>query len=247
MPRKARELSKTGLYHVMMRGIDRQQVFQDDEDNEIFLWMLKDCKSVSEFKLYAYCLMGNHVHLLMQPQTEDLGLTFKRLGVKYVYRYNLKYQRVGPLFQDRFKSEAINSERHFLAAVRYIHQNPIKAGIVKKPDEYSWSSYGEYLGEKSLVDTDFALKIIGADEFVRFHDISEKNDFMDNIAKPRGVSDKAVKGDMQERFGISTIQDFRELNLAVRLSYLRELKESGASIRQLCRLLGESKSVVERA
>ena len=102
MPRKARIESKSGIYHIMLRGINRQQIFEDDEDFEKFLWVLKDVKQLSRFKLYGYCLMGNHIHLLLKPENEPLELIFRRIGSKYVYWYNLKYQRTGHLFQDRF-------------------------------------------------------------------------------------------------------------------------------------------------
>ena len=109
MPRTARKKSSTGIYHVMLRGINRQSIFEDDEDNEKFLQTIKDCKDVSEFELYGYCLMGNHVHLLLKEGKESLELVFKRIGARYVFWYNWKYRRCGHLFQDRFKSEAVES------------------------------------------------------------------------------------------------------------------------------------------
>ena len=127
MPRKARIESKSGIYHIMLRGINRQQIFEDDEDFEKFLWVLKDVKQLSRFKLYGYCLMGNHIHLLLKPENEPLELIFRRIGSKYVYWYNLKYQRTGHLFQDRFKSEPVESISSFFVVLRYIHQNPQKA------------------------------------------------------------------------------------------------------------------------
>lgn len=130
MPRKARIESKSGIYHIMLRGINRQQIFEDDEDFEKFLWVLKDVKQLSRFKLYGYCLMGNHIHLLLKPENEPLELIFRRIGSKYVYWYNLKYQRTGHLFQDRFKSEPVENISSFFVVLRYIHQNPVKAKVL---------------------------------------------------------------------------------------------------------------------
>lgn len=130
MPRKARIESKSGIYHIMLRGINRQQIFEDDEDFEKFLWVLKDVKQLSRFKLYGYCLMGNHIHLLLKPENEPLELIFRRIGSKYVYWYNLKYQRTGHLFQDRFKSEPVENISGFFVVLRYIHQNPVKAKVL---------------------------------------------------------------------------------------------------------------------
>ena len=136
MPRKARIESKSGIYHIMLRGINRQQIFEDDEDFEKFLWVMKDVKQLSRFKLYGYCLMGNHIHLLLKPENEPLELIFRRIGSKYVYWYNLKYQRTGHLFQDRFKSEPVNDEKYLMTVLRYIHQNPTKAKLAKKIEDY---------------------------------------------------------------------------------------------------------------
>ena len=124
MPRNARKQSKSGIFHVMLRGINRQVIFQDDEDCEKYLQCLVECQKLSGFQLYAYCLMGNHVHLLLEEKKEPLSQIFKRLGVRYVYWYNWKYKRTGHLFQDRFKSEPVEDDSYFLAVLRYIFQNP---------------------------------------------------------------------------------------------------------------------------
>ena len=112
MPREARMKSESGIYHVMMRGINQQLILEDDEDNIKFLRVLKDYKEVCEYKIIAYCLMGNHIHLLIKEEKETLEHIFKRICGKYVYWYNGKYSRVGHLFQDRFKSEPIEDEKY---------------------------------------------------------------------------------------------------------------------------------------
>ena len=105
---------------------------------------------ISEFKLYAYCLMGNHLHLIIRVEKEPLEQIFKRICGRYVYWYNAKYHRVEHLFQDRFKSEPIEDERYFLGAIRYIHQNPVKAGLVKKVGEYPYRSYSCYMDRDNI-------------------------------------------------------------------------------------------------
>ena len=91
MPRQARRKSESGIYHIMLRGINQQQIFEDREDYEKFLQILKDCKAVSEYKLFAYCLMGNHIHLLIQEDKEPIEQVIKRLATRFVYWYNIKY------------------------------------------------------------------------------------------------------------------------------------------------------------
>ena len=121
MPRK---ISQSGIYHVMLRGINQQQIFESSEDYEKFIQMIEICKTISKFKIFAYCLMGNHIHLLIKQESEPLEQIFKRMGGRFVYWYNTKYQRSGHLFQDRFKSEPVEDDRYFLTVLRYIHQNP---------------------------------------------------------------------------------------------------------------------------
>ncbi len=130
MPRRTIHKSNTGIYHVILRGLNKQRIFEDDEDFEKFLKTLETNNESSGYVIYAYCLMTNHIHLLMKEGAEDLGTVFKRVGATYVYWYNWKYSRRGHLFQDRYKSEAVETNAYFLTVLRYIHQNPIKAGIV---------------------------------------------------------------------------------------------------------------------
>jgi len=90
MPRTRRLKSETGIYHVILRGINKQIIFEDDEDHEMFLKTLRQYKTQSQYKLLAYCLMGNHVHLLLKTEKEELGQIFRRIGASYVYWYNHK-------------------------------------------------------------------------------------------------------------------------------------------------------------
>ena len=114
----------------MLRGINQQQIFEDEEDNLRFLETLFKYKQQCGYEIYAYCLMGNHVHILLKEGKEDLTLVLKRIAGSYVYWYNWKYHRSGHLFQDRFKSEPVENDIYFLTVIRYIHQNPVKAGVI---------------------------------------------------------------------------------------------------------------------
>ena len=93
MPRTARKKSNTGIYHVTLRGINRQQIFIDAEDAERFMQAVMDSRAISDFSLYAYCLMGNHIHLVLKEGNEPLEQIIKRIGVRFVYWYNWKYRR----------------------------------------------------------------------------------------------------------------------------------------------------------
>lgn len=155
MPRKSRKISPTGVYHVMLRGINRDRIFNDEQDCRKFVKILREVTSPREkggvpllpyCHIYAYCLMTNHIHLLLSEGNEKLGSTMKRIGVAYVSYYNKRNDRLGPLFHDRFRSETVESRAYFVNLLRYIHFNPVEAGIVEHPDQYQWSSWHEYSG-----------------------------------------------------------------------------------------------------
>jgi putative transposase len=147
MPRNARVKSRSGIYHIILRGANRQEIFHDDEDCIKFLDTIEKYKMKSEVGVYAWCLMSNHAHLLIREGNEDISITMKRIGVSFVWYYNWKYRTTGHLFQDRFKSECIETNKYLLTVTRYIHQNPVKAGIVDRPDQWRWSSCLGYYGK----------------------------------------------------------------------------------------------------
>ena len=245
MPRQARKKSESGIYHIMLRGIDQQQIFKDAEDYEKFLEILRDCKAICKFKLYAYCLMGNHVHLLLKEGSESLEQVFKRLCGRFVYWYNVKYQRVGHLFQDRFKSEPVDSDEYFITVLRYIHQNPAKAGLCKLVEDYPHSSYMDYFGESSFVDCDDVMKLMTMDEFIGLHREAVDASCMDVTEKAvLRVTDEQAKILIQKISKCENISDFQHLDPDQRNKYLKKLREKGLSIRQLSRLTGISFSVV---
>ena len=137
----------------MLRGIDRRDIFTDDQDRGKFLKILRtvtapedrDGNPLSPYcHIHAYCLMDNHVHLLIAEGAEDIGTVMKRIGVSYVSYFNKRHERLGPLFHDRFRSEPVGDTGYFITLLRYIHQNPVEAEIVTTPGQYRWSSWHEY-------------------------------------------------------------------------------------------------------
>ncbi len=161
MPRVPRAKSSTGIYHVTMRGVNQSNIFHDNQDYETFLNYLKYTKDTSGVEIYAYCLMTNHIHLLLKETNEDLGITFRRLGAGFVGWYNVKYERIGHLFQRRYGSEVVESDTYLLMVMRYIHQNPIKAGLARKLMDYPWSSIHEYMKRARICNTQVGLEYFG--------------------------------------------------------------------------------------
>ncbi|MDD2212252.1 MAG: transposase [Clostridia bacterium] len=145
MPRAARPRGEFSTYHIITRGNEKKKIFLDSGDKERFLEILSRVKTKYNFLVYVYCLMDNHLHLIIYDNGTDLSLIMKSLNVSYVSYFNRKHQRVGHLFQDRYKSEPIDDDTYLLELSKYIHNNPVKAGIVKDALEFKWSSFRQYV------------------------------------------------------------------------------------------------------
>ena len=231
----------------MLRGVNQQQIFEDGEDCDKFLQVLKDCKAISEFKLFAYCLMGNHIHILLQETNEPIELLMKRIATRFVYWYNIKYQRVGHLFQDRFKSEPIENDAYFLTVLRYIHQNPIKAGICKTVTDYENSSYNEYFKNSDLIDSDFVFEIIAKEDFASFNNEKVFDNCLDIEDRPKAkVTDEQAKKIIEKISKCKNVAEFQSLANVLKEKHIKKFHEKGISIRQIARLCGVSKGMVEK-
>ena len=161
MPRQARQKGEFSVYHVIQRGNERKNIFLSEEDKLKFLEIIERMKSKYNFLLYAFCLIDNHVHLLIDANGNDISQILKSINISYAYYFNRIHRRCGHLFQDRFKSELVNDERYFLEVSRYIHNNPVKAGMVDNPFDYKWSSSSSYTGRtKNISDLIETKKIL---------------------------------------------------------------------------------------
>ena len=146
MPRTARQHGNSGYYHIIARGIGKQVLFEEDEDYYFFLNTLKKYMEEEKYQVVAYCLMENHFHLLLKIE-DGMDRIMKKISTRYAFYYNTKYEREGHLFQDRYKSLPIENDLYLMSVVRYIHNNPVKAGI-SSVDRYRWSSWYAYTGTK---------------------------------------------------------------------------------------------------
>ncbi len=252
MARLPRAVSESGIYHAMLRGINRQTIFEDDEDRKLFIETVNDFRSDSNYKLYAYCLMDNHVHMLIHELDDSMGTVIKRLAGRYVYWFNKKYGRSGHLFQDRFKSEVVGDDRYFLTVLRYIHQNPLKAGVAKDLDSCRWTSYKEYLvkGRQPLVDIDMGLGLFSSHKeqaikmYIEFHHEAHDDQCMDYRDFKR-LTDEQAREEMVKLGYTATM--LQHMSLPNRNLALHDLKcIPGVSLRQLARITGIPKSVIAR-
>ena len=247
MPRKARKKANSQTYHAMIRGIDRQQIFEDEEDYTTFIKILEDVQQKSKFELYAYCLMGNHVHLMIKEGEENIETIFKRIGEKYVYYYNTKYERIGHLFQDRFKSEPIDTESYFNVALRYIHQNPVKAGICPIVEDYPYSSYAEYKQKAKMVNTEYVFSILPKEEFFEYVNAPNDDVCLEmETERRKAVTDEQAKKIIKKISGCSNVTEFQSLDAKHKQNAIKKIYKKGVSIRQMIRLTGTTKYNVEK-
>ncbi len=252
MPRTARLKSKNGIYHIIMRGINRQNLFEDEGDCTKFIQTMQRYKEICEYKLYAYCLMGNHLHLLLMEGKEPLETVMRRICGSYVLWYNNKYDRVGYLFQDRFKSEPVEDDTYFLTVLRYIFQNPLKARIVTKIQNYTWTNYIDYIEGNNRTDTDFVLNFFSTDReraitsFIEYINIENADECMD-ISEKRRVTDDDARKVIKAHCKVTNAIDVQKFDISIRNLYIKDLKESyGLSIRQIERLTGISRGIIQR-
>ena len=254
MPRQPRKKSETGVYHIILRGINRQVIFEDAEDKQKLFLKIKDFKEIIGYKVYGYCLMDNHVHLLIHEGSEPVSTIIQRLCSSYVQWYNWKYERSGHLFQERYKSEVVEDDRYLLTVLRYIHQNPVKAGVTKLVQDYKWSSYGEYINGPVICDTTFVLDQFKGDRyssketieaFKKFSNKNNEDRCMEYDEKMR-VTDEEVFASLAE-INIYNISQLAQLEKSQRNEIIKSMKSiDGITIRQISRITGVPKSVIQR-
>jgi len=145
LPRKTRIWYPGAIYHVICRGNHQQDIFKDEKDRLTYLSILKKAKEKHRFLLHAYCLMTNHLHLHLETAEVEISQTMKIINLHYVNYFNKKYGLTGHLFQGRFRSELVDKDGYNLEISRYIHLNPVRANMVRKPGDYPWSSFKFYL------------------------------------------------------------------------------------------------------
>lgn len=260
MPRQARMYSDTGIYHVMMRGNDKRRIFLDDDDRRRFIFTLFEKASEENTDIYAYCLMNNHVHLLLHEKDFNIARLMKRINVSFAYHFNKKYKRVGHLFQDRFISEIVDNNDYLLAAVRYIHNNPVKAGIVSSPEKYLWSSYNDYISAKKCngLITDKILNIFSENiseaikQFIDFSSLDCDINFIDFMEKSKEeLRIEQEKKAMKALDNIISLKGLSVKDLSVKenhnirnniIVYLKE--EFDLSSRQIAAMINISKGTV---
>lgn len=164
MPRDWREEYNGGIYHVIARGNNKEYIFKESIDKGYFIKLLKDNRGAMGYVVYGYVLMDNHYHLIIQTMDKKLQEIMHLLNNKYSKLFNTKYNRVGHVFQGRYKAILVQDERYILKLLRYVHQNPVRAGICKRAEQYKWSSDIYYRKSiRGFVNTEIVLRMLDKD------------------------------------------------------------------------------------
>ena len=248
MARTPRQYSPTGVYHVMLRGINRMNIFNDEIDCMKFMKILRTVVEPTNkkgeqlppcCKIHAFCLMTNHIHLLVSEGEERISKVMKRINVAYVSYYNLRHDRLGPLFHDRFRSEVVGDAKYYITLLRYIHQNPVEAAIVDRPGQYRWSSWHEYMSAEPMLDGICELQApfpgISREQLremvMKLDEIPTATPF----ARKRMTNEAALE--ILKR--ITPLPEaVRDLPLKIRHSVIIQAVEAGISMRKLSYLIG---------
>ena len=253
MTRVARQVADSSLYHVVFRGNGRQILFYSDADRCALLKMLKRVAEREGVLVLAWCLMGNHAHMVVCDERGRLSELMHSLLTGYARYFNQKYGHVGHVFQDRFSSYPIETDSYLLTVLRYVHLNPERAGL-GRADEYRWSSYREYVdgtGEGVVSSREYVFDVVGGETgFRALCRSGEKRLGLEMIrCLGEGVHEDELSIFAQsvlEDAGMGCLGDVRLLDSAGRTRALRALRGAGLSIRQIERLTGVGRGVVSR-
>ena len=196
MARAWREEYKGGVYHVIARGNNKEYIFKEAIDKGYFIKLLKDHCSTMGYQIFGYVLMDNHYHIVIQPMDKKLQEIMHQINNKYSKYFNYKYKRVGHVFQGRYKSVLVQDERYMLKLIRYIHQNPVRAGMTSKVENYKWSSDIYYRKNiKSFINKEVISKMLdicttaATEKYKEFMEEKEDTDY----SKLNAIGDEAYR------------------------------------------------------
>lgn len=249
MPRRPRQRAESGVYHVVLRGVNRDAVFLEDEDFERFLNALRAVRDASGCRVLAYCLMTNHVHLVLRTTDEPVGLVLKRLGIRYAGWFNRKYGRVGHFFQDRFVSRPVEDDAYLITVLRYVWNNPVKAGMCERAEDYRWSSrrFLEHDPGGRPVDGDELRRLVPAPVLAGIAGpATERIVAEPAIGRPLRHTDAEVASLFRTASGVRDPKEFRLLDPIRQRAAISELRTRSVSYDQIARVTGLSASTVKR-
>lgn len=180
MPRITRSSLETSFFHIMVQGVNKEYIFNDEKYMNNYMSLINKYKEEYNIEIIAYCIMNNHAHLLVfSEKKNELSSFMHKINFVYAQDYNKNEQRIGHVFRDRFLSEGIYSERYLINCINYIHQNPVKAGIVKTCDQYKYSTYNDYKTKTGVAKSRILNEVIGESNYDEILQPKEEDYFLD--------------------------------------------------------------------
>ena len=251
MARQARNQSLTEYYHIIMRGNNRESIFSQQRQKQYFKEFLKEKIEEQLIDIAGYCIMDNHVHIIIKAEIGHLSKAIKSINIKYAMKFNKENRRIGHVFQDRFKSETIEDENYLIQVIKYIHNNPVKAKMVKSPREYRWSSYNEHIGQNIIV-SDKQKEIIldinnGINKFVIFHTEQDDNEYLEikeDIDNYRLEKAQEIISKYFQEKGISEAKEINRYPQYMEELIKKLLNNTKLSHRKIANLLEVSNNIV---
>lgn len=257
MARGPRKISESRIYHIMVRGNNRRNIFNDDQDKQKIIDILIEKKYPNAYDVYGYCIMDNHAHFILKELEKNISQSMKRINISYAAYFNKKHNTYGHVFQDRFKSQAVENDQYLLSVIRYIHMNPVKAGFTDCLEEYIWSSYRQFIQEKInsiLIEYKSILSMfndeldIARKAFVEFSNEDVNDQFID-------LQEESIKKDDINKIVGDFLSDnnitLEEINNKNNIIYRKELilllrENTDYSIRKMSELLDISRGTIYR-
>ena len=215
MPRFPRNYLKTSFFHVMSQGLNKNFIFEDSIDIKFYIKNMYEIKDKYNVKIIAYCIMNNHVHMLLETAgVENLSKYMHCLNTRFGQYYNKKYKRVGYVFRDRYKAEGIYSEKQLYNCIKYIYDNPVKAEICKKPEEYKFSNYKkiDFIDDEeyAFIDVEEDKEIICEKLVKEF--LNKKKMKMEEVRENKAELKKLIKILKQHKIAFRTISKTININ-----------------------------------
>jgi len=247
MPRTARKNLETCFFHIIVQGINKEYIFQKDEYKKKYLFLIQKYSALDNVKLISYCIMSNHAHFLIY--TEDINSMSKmmlKINTIYAKYYNDIENRVGYLFRDRYVSQSIINEHHLFRCLAYVHNNPVKAGIISKMEQYKYSSYNDYQNKCGIVTDEILRLVFGSpykymDMFMQIHESLDIDCVLDI------EEDNYIYADIIKKYNDLVSIDKLNYKDGLLKSLVIDLNtKAGLSIRETAKRLNKNKDMLIR-
>lgn len=235
--------NKAGYYHVISRGINKQIIFEDDNDYSRYLNFLTKYVVIYNVNVLSYCLMNNHVHILVYGDIQEISRFMKCVNQCYVNSYNLRYERIGSLIQNSLKKILIADTRYLSNVFFYILKNPARANI-SSGDNYLWNSYKEYFHDSCIIDNIMAKEIYG--DVQNLEHIIKADNNINVIWKHNPEKDAVLRDLIYNKYNITNMKQIMYVSINIRNEIIKILKENGMSGKKICSITGLSRGIVQK-